>query len=120
MLSAEEDPVARDDEIRDRLEGRLAQLLARTGKIESDRRKLPDRDWQERATELENEEVLEQLGDTERAEIQEIRGALSRLDAGSYGVCQACDRPIQPKRLEALPFAKTCIDCAEAEGEAPR
>ena len=37
--------------------------------------------------------------------------ALTRLDAGSFGTCVRCGRPIVRERLEALPWAARCIDC---------
>ena len=39
--------------------------------------------------------------------------ALSRLDEGSYGICEDCDEPISPGRLRALPFARRCVTCQE-------
>jgi RNA polymerase-binding transcription factor DksA len=42
-------------------------------------------------------------------ELKEIEDALRRLDQGSYGVCEACGKPIDPKRLEAKPWARYCI-----------
>jgi RNA polymerase-binding transcription factor DksA len=105
--------MSRDREIRSRLEKRLSQLLARTGKIESDLRKPGDRDWPERATQRQNDEVLERLDAAELAEAGEIRAALARIDAGSYGVCQSCGGPIPDERLAILPFAPTCIACAQ-------
>ena len=100
------------DEIRRRLTRRLARLDARSTKIEADLRKPGNRDWQERATEAENDEVLERLGHADLTEIREIRAALSRLDAGTYGLCSRCEAPIAEGRLEALPFTTVCIDCA--------
>ena len=44
--------------------------------------------------------------------LDEIRGALERVDAGTYGTCTACGEPIAPARLEARPAAATCIRCA--------
>ena len=38
--------------------------------------------------------------------------ALARLDAGTFGRCLRCGKPIAPERLEALPWAEHCIDCA--------
>ena len=55
------------------LQERLDQLLRRVGKIEGDLRSPHDRDSQERAGELENDEVLEELDDMSRAEIRQIR-----------------------------------------------
>jgi DnaK suppressor protein len=40
-----------------------------------------------------------------------IREALDRIDDNSYGSCVNCGNAIQPKRLEALPWAKHCLQC---------
>ncbi|MDI3339061.1 MAG: TraR/DksA C4-type zinc finger protein [Sphaerobacter sp.] len=37
--------------------------------------------------------------------------ALEKMDRGKYGYCEECGRPIAPERLEALPFARYCIEC---------
>ena len=39
----------------------------------------------------------------------EIDAALDRVDAGTYGTCELCGRPISPARLEARPTARTCV-----------
>ena len=44
--------------------------------------------------------------------LTEIDAALARLDAGSYGVCAGCGRPIAPDRLAARPTATHCVQCA--------
>lgn len=41
----------------------------------------------------------------------EIDEALKRLDGGTYGICEACQKPIPQARLEALPFARFTIEC---------
>lgn len=43
--------------------------------------------------------------------LAEIDAAVARLDAGLYGVCQACGQPIATDRLDARPVASTCIAC---------
>jgi len=48
-----------------------------------------------------------------------IDAAISRLNAGKYGDCFECDRPIAERRLRALPFAVRCRDCEEKRGGAP-
>jgi DnaK suppressor protein len=48
--------------------------------------------------------LLEALGEVERA--------LSKLETGSYGRCEACGGEIGPARLEAMPAARLCIACA--------
>ena len=40
-----------------------------------------------------------------------IDAALSRLDAGTYGTCAVCGKPIAAGRLEARPTATTCVGC---------
>jgi DnaK suppressor protein len=47
----------------------------------------------------------------ERKLMEKIEEALSRIDAGTYGVCDECGEDIAVKRLEARPVAKYCIDC---------
>ena len=44
-----------------------------------------------------------------------IDGALERLEAGTYGVCVHCGSPVQEKRLEAVPWARHCLDCQELQ-----
>jgi len=96
---------------RTQLQERHAQLLRRVGKIEGDLRSIHDPDSEERAGELENDEVLEGLDELGRAEVVQIRAALERIEAGLYGVCAACGRPIAAKRLAAVPTAVTCVRC---------
>ena len=43
-----------------------------------------------------------------------VDAALARLDAGTYGTCTTCGKPIGAERLEALPWAALCIDCQRA------
>jgi len=54
------------------------------------------------------------LRDSERAQLRLVEDALERLAAGSYGTCRSCGRPIATERLEAIPWAALCIDCARA------
>lgn len=103
-----------DTTVRADLERRLGVLLARVDRIAGDLRKPSDRDWQERAIELENDDVLEGLDGASRAEAAAIRAALRRLDAGTYGQCARCGRAIAEARLTALPYATTCVACASA------
>ena len=46
-----------------------------------------------------------------QANVAEIDAALSRVDTGSYGICDACGNPIPDARLEALPEATLCVAC---------
>ena len=43
--------------------------------------------------------------------VAEIDAALGRVDAGTYGICESCHRPIPEARLEAVPEATLCVAC---------
>ncbi|MEI7620605.1 MAG: TraR/DksA C4-type zinc finger protein [Candidatus Falkowbacteria bacterium] len=43
--------------------------------------------------------------------IEDIDGALKRLENGTYGICKYCQKPISPKRLQARPTASSCVAC---------
>jgi RNA polymerase-binding transcription factor DksA len=99
------------ESVRAQLEDRLADLLRRAVTIEGDLKQVHDRDSEERATELENDEVLEGLDEMTREEIRQIRTALRHIDGGNYGMCSTCGRPIGSARLAAVPSAITCVAC---------
>jgi len=48
-----------------------------------------------------------------RANLRWVNRALTKMDLGTYGVCERCGRPIDVERLEALPWAILCIDCKQ-------
>jgi RNA polymerase-binding protein DksA len=98
--------------IKKRLEDRLNALDVRIEGIENDLRAASDPDFAEHATEAETDEVLEGLESSALAEAAEIQAALRRIEDGSYGTCASCGEPIGRKRLEALPYATKCINCA--------
>ncbi|HWI03091.1 MAG TPA: TraR/DksA C4-type zinc finger protein, partial [Acidimicrobiales bacterium] len=47
-----------------------------------------------------------------RRRLEDIDAAVRRLDAGTYGGCRSCRRPIPVARLEAVPEATQCVRCA--------
>jgi DnaK suppressor protein len=55
---------------------------------------------------------LRALLDRAETEASDVELARARLEAGRYGICEACGRPIPPERLEALPATTRCIACA--------
>ena len=99
-------------QLRETLVQKLEQLQHRVGKIEGDLRRTPEPDSEERALGRENDEVLERLDSSGREELQLLQAAISRIDAGTYGVCKQCGEQIAQQRLEALPYTITCIKCA--------
>ncbi|MGN7949229.1 TraR/DksA family transcriptional regulator [Microbacterium sp. 22215] len=56
------------------------------------------------------------LAEAAASELQQVDDAIARLDAGTYGVCANCGRPIPTARLEVRPFATHCVACAEKLG----
>ena len=46
-----------------------------------------------------------------------IEAALNKIAAGTYGKCEACGKPIEPARLEALPQARRCMNCKNLESK---
>jgi DnaK suppressor protein len=63
--------------------------------------------------------LLARLDDREKAEIEEIDQALTRIANGNYGRCEVCDQPIPLARLEALPAAAACLPCTQAREKTP-
>ena len=51
------------------------------------------------------------LRDRATQQLELVDAALARLDAGTFGTCLRCGKPIAPARLEALPWAAHCIEC---------
>lgn len=56
------------------------------------------------------------LREKNEGHLEAVEAALARLDAGTFGTCIRCGRPIAPERLEALPWAAHCIDCQRIVG----
>lgn len=56
-------------------------------------------------------EILEKLTDSEAKLLGKIDLALSKIETGSYGICDSCKGEIPPERLEAKPSVSLCSDC---------
>lgn len=63
---------------------------------------------------LQAQAMAQASGERRAAQLREIDAALRRIDDGSYGDCERCDAPINPRRLDADPTARLCIDCASS------
>ncbi len=95
-----------------RLLDRLQELDSRLHGIEGELIEPSPADDEERATEREGDEVLEQLGNAGLAEIAAIKHALTRIEDKSYGICVVCGEDISDKRLELIPHTPRCRNCA--------
>ena len=89
-------------EINSDVEQTLTEMTTHTGNI-------PDPN--DRAT-MESDRSFElRIRGRERKLMEKVEEALARIEDGSYGICAGCGEDIAPKRLEARPVAKYCIDC---------
>lgn len=91
---------------------RLADLKDRLVSIEAELDSHNSADWEELATEREDDEVLESMGLSGQQEIRMIEAALGRIDSGDYGFCAKCGAQIAEERLDVLPFTPFCKSCA--------
>jgi DnaK suppressor protein len=51
--------------------------------------------------------------------LREIDAALGRIEDGTYGVCEDCECDINPRRLQAIPWARYCVACQERHDRGP-
>ena len=101
------------EELRARLNQKKQELTERLSRISANLRRGYEADSKERAKQLEDNEVVDALGNEARTEIAKISAALRRMDSGEYGICVECGLPIDEGRLNAYPYADECIECAE-------
>ena len=74
-----------------------------------------EKDFAEQVVQRENDDVLDALEEEASQMIMKIDNALLRIKSGSYGICKYCGMEIPEKRLDVVPFAELCVDCAEDE-----
>lgn len=100
--------------IKDLLEQKAKDLSDKLNLIESDAIRNPlSSDSEDRSQQIENDDVLNELDSVEAKELQQVKFALRRLENGEYGQCNACGEQISESRLNALPYANVCIECAK-------
>ena len=98
----------REKQLRDR----LAYLAANMQKIEGELDHSLDKDIEDAAIDIEDDEVLEDLGNSEKLETRQIEAALQRIVEGEYGYCVECGDKIAEERLDVLPQTPFCAKCA--------
>jgi DnaK suppressor protein len=103
-----------------RLKNELQQLKVEEKSADEQREGSPFGKREEGATEafeLEKRLALERrLGDA----LAEVEHALKKYEAGTYGICDLCGRPIEQARLEALPQANLCLECKARQAKNAR
>ena len=61
------------------------------------------------------QETMLTLERSVRRHLDQVNEALARVEAGTYGICAECGVEISERRLEAVPFAKLCVECQSKE-----
>ncbi|MFO0793825.1 MAG: TraR/DksA C4-type zinc finger protein [Candidatus Brocadiaceae bacterium] len=60
-------------------------------------------------------ELMIELIQSGEASVRNIDSALEKMEEGSFGICEVCNKKIGKERLKAVPYAKLCIDCQREE-----
>ncbi|MDH5573089.1 MAG: TraR/DksA family transcriptional regulator [Gammaproteobacteria bacterium] len=72
-----------------------------------------EKDFAEQVVQSENDDVLAALDNDAKQTVMRIDNALLRLEAGHFGYCLACGKKIPDGRLQLVPYAEHCVECAE-------
>lgn len=94
------------------IEDRIAELSTHLKKIEDDLEQPLPADLEDQAIDLEDDEVLQRLGRAHNQELRLLNDALTRIANGTYGICAKCGEDISQARLDAVPYAVICRNCA--------
>jgi DnaK suppressor protein len=89
----------------------LSEEVGRTALYGKDQEDDSIKDLGDQANTAYTREFFFELGNGDRRVLRDVVAALQKIDDGSFGNCERCGEPIADKRLEALPFARYCIDC---------
>jgi DnaK suppressor protein len=104
------------EQFKKRLETRQQELRRNVSRTEQDGRSADEdsaQDIADRAASSYNKEFLFHQSNNERQLLQMVESALERIRQGSFGECISCGKDINPKRLEAVPWTRHCIECQE-------
>ena len=106
--------------IKKKLEKQKEELLSEAehtlnDKLSKEKESFPD-PTDQAVAELDNNFLLRLRG-RERKLPKKIEESISRIDSGTYGICESCGEKISIKRLEARPVTALCIDCKTRQEE---
>ena len=99
-----------------RLETRQQELRRMVSRTQQDGRSADEdvaQDIADKAASSYNKEFLFHQSNADRQLLQMVESALARIREGSFGECISCGKDINPKRLEAVPWTRHCIECQE-------
>lgn len=102
---------------RERLEGELHEIEERASRLEDYERGSEVSSYDDHPADLASETFEREkdlaIGESVEGMLHKVISALEKVDKGTYGLCDACNRPIKKARLKALPFATLCLDCQD-------
>src|SRR5579885_240702 len=104
------------EQFKKRLETRQQELRRMVSRTQQDGRSADEdtaQDIADRAASSYTQEFLFHQSNNDRQLLQMVEGALSRIREGTFGECISCGKEINPKRLEAVPWTRHCIECQE-------
>lgn len=84
--------------------------LATKSKLHDEQSRAAEED---QAKTIQDQDIALRLNDLDYMQFRLIEEALDRTRTGNYGLCCGCGKPIAPKRLAALPWARYCLACQE-------
>jgi len=102
---------------RERLEAELQEIENRTARVSESERANELSAYEDHPADLASETFEREkdlaIGESVESLLNQVLIALEKVDRGTYGICDACNRPIKKARLEALPFATLCLECQD-------
>jgi len=108
------------DIYRKRLLDKQAELMRLVSKSDQDGREADEEGTQDLADKAANaytKEFLFHQSNDNRQILSLVSEAMERIKNGSYGICVACNEEVQSKRLDAVPWARHCIECQEKQDQ---
>ena len=100
---------------RERLEVELQEIENRTARISESERASELSSYEDHPADLASETFEREkdlaIGESVESLLNQVNTALDKIQQGTFGVCDACRKPIKKARLQAIPFATLCVDC---------
>lgn len=103
------------EEIEHELIAKREDIIKRMQFLQMDKRRIEEpltQDFDDQVASVENDQVIDGLDEMTRSQLASINEALDRIHNGQYGICINCGEQISEKRMHALPYVLTCINCA--------
>jgi RNA polymerase-binding protein DksA len=100
-----------------RLEAELEEIESRTSRTSDAERATELSSYDDHPADLASETFEREkdlaIGESVQSLLDQVHTALEKVERGTYGICDACGRPIKRARLQALPFATLCLECQD-------